>query len=258
MTVEPTQGVRERAPSITGVIIAALLAVAVCGWLGVWQWDRAHTRAIVVLGEAPSPIGAIIAPSSDASAAIGRSVRVTGTWGDDAVLVRGREVDGVSSVLLVRSLIVPADQTGTGAEARIAVLVGHRPSGDVACGDTGADAGPVTVTGYIRGSEPPPLATSAAPNGAACAMRETTALSVAEFAQTWTGPLYSAMLVSEGGAGDWAAMPPRDPGTRLNLQSLLYAAEWWCFGLFAVVLAFRWVRENGRDRAGEFKGATDE
>src|SRR5664279_4561266 len=116
MTGEPREDVRDRAPSIAGVIIAALLAVAVCGWLGVWQWDRAHTRASVVLGEAPSPVSEILAPSSDASAAIGRSVRVTGTWGDDAVLVRDREVGGVASVLLVRSLIVPADQTGTGTE----------------------------------------------------------------------------------------------------------------------------------------------
>jgi hypothetical protein len=179
MTGEPREDVHDRAPSIAGVIIVALLAVATCGWLGVWQWDRAHSRASVVLGEAPSPIGEILAPSSDASAAIDRSVRVTGTWGGDAVFVRGREVDGVSSVLLVRSLIVPADQTGTGTEARIAVLVGHRPSGDVTCVDTGADIGPVTVTGYVRGSEPPPLATSAVPNGGACGTRETTALSVA-------------------------------------------------------------------------------
>jgi hypothetical protein len=69
--------------------------------------------------------------------------------------------------------------------------------------------------------------------------------------------LYSAMLVSDVGTSGWAPMPGRDPVTRLNLQSLLYAAEWWAFGLFAVVLAFRWVRENGRDRIGEFKGAAD-
>lgn len=174
------------------------------------------------------------------------------------MLVGGREVDGMSSVLLVRSLIVPADQTGTGTEARIAVLVGHRPSSDVTCVDTGAGAGPVTVTGYLRGCEPPSLATSAVPNSTACGMRETTALSVAEFAQTWTGPRDSAMLVFDGGVSEWTPMPGRDPVTRLNLQSLLYAAEWWDFGLFAVVLAFRWVRENGRDRAGEFKGAADE
>ncbi len=259
MTSEATEGQRERPPSIAGVIVVALVAVAACGWLGVWQWDRAHSRGSVARDDAPSPIADIVAPSSDASRAIGRSVEVTGVWGDDEALVWDREVDGVPSVLLVRSLIVPADQTGTGAEARIAVLVGHAGAADATCAPPGAGA--VTISGYLRASEPPPVAARDAPVHHLCGARDTTVFSVAEFAQTWPGPLYSAVLVSDGGADGradgWAPMPERDPVTRLNLQSLLYAAEWWTFGAFAVVLAFRWVRENGRDRTGEPRGAHD-
>jgi cytochrome oxidase assembly protein ShyY1 len=244
---------RRDAPHVVAVVVLALAAAAVCGWLGVWQWDRAHTRASTVRDDAPVPIAEALAPSTDAADAIGRSVAVTGRWGDDTALVRGREVDGTPSVLLVRSLIVPADRTGTGAEARIAVLVGHQPDGELVCAD--AVEGTITVSGYLRSSEPPPLETQAAEEPGGCGAPSTSVLSVAELAQTWPGPLYSAVLVADGGAAGWAPMPERDPVTRLNLQSLLYAAEWWAFGLFALVVAFRWVRENGRDRTGEPKGA---
>jgi cytochrome oxidase assembly protein ShyY1 len=248
---------RRSAPPVVAVVVLALAAATVCGWLGVWQWDRAHARASTVRDDEPVPIAETLAPSTDAAEAIGRSVTVTGRWGDDAALVRGREVDGVPSVLLVRSLIVPADQTGTGVEARIAVLVGHQPEGEVVCAD--AVEGTVTASGYLRSSEPPPLADQAAEAEHGCGASYMSVLSVAELAQTWPGPLYSAVLVldggADGGAAEWAPMPERDPVTRLNMQSLLYAAEWWVFGLFALVVAFRWVRENGRDRTGEPEGA---
>jgi cytochrome oxidase assembly protein ShyY1 len=250
------RGARRDAPPVVVVVVLALVAAAVCGWLGVWQWDRAHTRASTVRDDAPVPIAEILAPSTDAADAIGLSVTVTGRWGGDAAIVRGREVDGVPSVLLVRSLIVPADQTGTGAEARIAVLVGSQPEGELVCAD--AVEGTITVSGYLRGSEPPPLAEQASEEPGACGARYTSVLSVAELAQTWPGPLYSAVVVADGGAEGWTSMPERDPVTRLNLQSLLYAAEWWVFGLFALVVAFRWVRENGRHREGEAEGADHE
>ena len=243
---------RRNAPPVVAVVVLALAAATVCGWLGVWQWDRAHARASTVRDDEPAPIAEILTPSTDAAEAIGRSVTVTGRWGDDAALVRGREVDGVPSVLLVRSLIVPADRTGTGVEARIAVLVGHQPDGELICAD--AVEGTITASGYLRSSEPPPLAADAAEVEGGCGAPSTSVLSVAELAQTWPGPLYSAVLVADDGAAGWAPMPERDPVTRLNLQSLLYAAEWWVFGLFALVVAFRWVRENGRDRTGEPEG----
>lgn len=255
MTSEATRQQRERTPSVVGVIVVALMAAATCGWLGGWQWDRAHSRASAARDVPTVPISEIAAPSSDASEAIGASVEVTGRWGDDAALVWGREIEGTPTVLLVRSLIVPPDQTGTGAEARIAVLVGYTAADAVTCALP--DTGLVTISGYLRGSEPPPVAAGGAPAHDLCGARDTTVMSVAELAQTWPGPLYSAVLVSEDGAPGWASMPERDPVTRLNLQSLLYAAEWWTFGAFAVVLAFRWVRENGRDRTGEPRGAHD-
>ncbi len=224
------------------VIAVTVVAAGVCGWLGVWQWDRAHSRATVVREEAPRPIADVLSPSSDATEAVGRSVTVRGTWGDDAAIVWGREVNGTPAAFLVRSLVVPAAETGTGEQATLAVIVGYRPSDDAACPDPG---GSVTVTGYLKASEAPPVGAGRG-EPSVCGTPGTDVVSTAQLARTWTGPMYSAVLVSGDGSASWTPLPPREPITRLNLQSLVYAAEWWAFGVFAVVLAARWVRDNGR------------
>jgi len=254
MTSDASSARARGAGNVAGVIIVAILAASACGWLGLWQWDRAHTRAEVVREQNPQPIADVLAPSSDAADALGRAVTVSGTWGDDAALVWGREVDGVPSVFLVRSLIVSGDMTGTGDRATLAVIVGHRAADDAACPDD--STGVVTVTGYFRSSEAPPTR-PAAVEPAVCALPNTDVVSVAEFARTWEGPLYSAVLVSDDGSASWAPLPERPPITRLNLQSVAYAAEWWAFGVFALVLAARWVRDNGRGRTTGDQGETD-
>ncbi len=193
-----------RASRGVGVMAIALVAAGVCGWLGLWQWDRAHSRAAVVQQEEPRPIADVLAPSSDAAMAVGHSVTVRGEWGDDAALVWGREVDGIPSVFLLRSLRVPADQTGTGTEASLAVLVGYRPSDEPACADP--EQGMVTVTGYFRATESPPtIPVRNEPD--LCGALNTDVASVAELARVWDGPLYSAVLAADDGSASWTPLP---------------------------------------------------
>ena len=40
--------------------------------------------------------------------------------------------------------------------------------------------------------------------------------------------------------------PPTKPGAGLNIQNLAYAAQWWIFGAFAVLLWLRLVRDEAR------------
>ena len=82
----------------------------------------------------------------------------------------------------------------------------------------------------------------------------TTAVSTAELAQRWDPPMYSAVLVAHDGSPQWAPMPPREPESRLNLQSALYAIEWWILGAFALVVSLRWMRDNGRARSEQVEG----
>ena len=228
-----------------GVAAFAVFAVAVCGALGWWQWTRAHSQAVAVAPDPVVPLGDVLAPATQGGAAIGRQVSVTGTWADeDALLVPGRVVDGEAAVLLVRALTVDAEATGTGEPATLAVIVGWRPENS----PMGPDEGPAQaeLTGYLR---PPEEATTASvTDGEAIAgVVWSDTISPSELAQTWTGPLYSAILSSYEGSPAWEPLPPPPVEEHLNIRSLLYALEWWVFGGFAVFVAVRWIRDNGRE-----------
>lgn len=228
-----------------GVGLVTLLAVVVCGALGVWQWNRAQQKAVTVAPEASVPIAEVLKPASQAGTAIGRQVSVSGTWADeDAVLVSGREVEGQEAVLLVRALTVDADATGTGSPATIAVVVGWRPADS----PQGPDDGPahVTLEGYLRAPEEATPASGDEVEAIPGTVWNDT-ISPSELAQTWPAPLYSAVFSSFEGSESWEPLPPPPPEEHLNLRSILYALEWWLFGGFAVFVAVRWLRDNGRE-----------
>jgi len=227
-----------------GVAALGLVVVAICVALGWWQWSRAHSQAVAVAPEPLVPIAEVLAPATQAGKAVGRQVSVEGTWTDDpAVLVPGRSVDGQAAVFLVRALTVDAESTGTGDTATLPVIVGWRPED----APMGPDDGPaqVSLTGYLR---PPEEATTASGgnNQPIPGAIWSDTISPAELAQTWPGPLYSAVLSSYEGSASWQPLPPPPPEEHLNLRSLLYALEWWVFGGFALFVAARWIRDNGR------------
>lgn len=227
-----------------GVAALAVVIVCVCAALGWWQWDRAHSKAVTVAPEPTVPLAEVLAPASSAGEAIGRQVSVTGIWADvPAVLVSGRSVEGEDAVLLVRALVVDADATGTGSPATLPVIVGWRP----AASPIGPDEGPahVALTGYLRPpEEATPTSGGEGPEIPGTVWSDT--ISPSELAQTWPGPLYSAVFSSYDGSPSWEPLPPPPPEQHLNLRSLLYALEWWVFGAFAVFVAARWIRDNGR------------
>lgn len=228
------------------------VALVVCGGLGWWQWQRASEQATTVAPAPPVPIAEVLTPGVSAGPAIGRQVTVTGRWADaDSALVWGREVDGEDAVFLVRSLTIDPDHTGTGQPATIAVLVGWRPASE----PVGVDhtETPVTVTGYLRSGEASG-AGAAVPNLAIDGIFSVPAISTAQFAQVWDGPLYPAVLVSYEGSRSWAVLPPREPETSMDFRSVAYAIEWWIFGAFAVFIAARWIRDNGRTPTVEDAG----
>lgn len=226
------------------LVAATAVVVAVCGALGWWQWTRASEQATTVVPEPSVPLAEVLEPATAAGGAIGRQVSVTGTWADvDAVLVPGREVDGEPAVLLVRALIVDADETGTGEPATLPVLVGWRPAGDPVGPDGGESA--VTIDGYLRAPEEAVL-TGDLPTEEIPGTEWAASISPSVLAQTWPGPLYSAVLASYDGSANWEALPPPPPERHINFRSGAYAFEWWAFGAFAVFIAVRWIRDNGR------------
>jgi cytochrome oxidase assembly protein ShyY1 len=239
----PTRGAI-RWPAVMAALAFMLAAVAVCGALGWWQWQRAQEQASTVDPEPVAPLSELVTPGEPAGASIGRQASVTGQWAaDDAALVRGREVDGTAAVFLVRPLTVDGTQTGTGDPATLAVLVGWRDADD----PTGSDSqeGEVTLTGYLRAGEAsaPGDDSEVTPPGTFA----TSTMAVSEFAQVWDSPLYSAVFVSYEASPSWMVLPPREPESELDFRSVAYAIEWWIFGAFFVFIAGRWIRDNGRE-----------
>ena len=98
------------------------------------------------------------------------------------------------------------------------------------------------MTGYLQASEQA---------GTGVADGQTDAISSAELLNSWGGPIYTGYLVvvvvGPGAVGAVALLdPPTKPGAGLNIQNLAYAAQWWIFGAFAVLLWLRLVRDEAR------------
>lgn len=218
-------------------VLAVLLTV--CGWLGWWQWQRATEHAVVVQPDPPVPLTELLEPAANPNAVLGRQVSVTGMWLDaQPVVVWGREVDGVDAAFLVYPL------RPQGTDATVAVVVGWRPAAELAQAPAPVmDPGVMTVHGYLRGSEAAGSSSAELPWA-----HSTGGMSPAQFAQWWPSPLYSALVVSDTGHEQWQALPPREPDYDVDFRSASYAIQWWVFGLFAAVIALRWLRDNGVHR----------
>ncbi len=241
---------RLRWGALAGAAAIAILSVAIGGFLGTWQWQRAHQQSHAVDPDPRAPLAQVMRPG-EAGRGEGRLIEVDGTWSNaDVGLVTGKELEGVPAVLLVLPFTVPADATGTGAEGTLGVMAGWLPADEVFAASPAAPAigGSAPVKGYVRGGEglaPPP---DDAPVPGAVWLGS---LSSASLAQHWTAPVYSYFVVADSPAPGWRALPAPPEQKTLDLRSLTYSAEWWLFGLFAAVLAVRWMRDNGREQTAE-------
>ena len=216
-----------------GIAALTLAATALCAWLGLWQWDRAHVRAEVASAESAVALEELVAVGQSPNASIGRAAIASGQWREGRVLVPGRDIDGVAATFLVAEFRADGgDEPGT-----LAVVVGWAPSAELPPLPSLTEA---SIEGWLRASEAP------ATVDADAVPAESSSVSSAALAQLWPTPTYSPVLVLTDGAGDWRPLPRPEPQSRLNFQSLTYAAEWWVFGIFALVVGVRWVRDNGR------------
>jgi cytochrome oxidase assembly protein ShyY1 len=222
--------------------LLGVTALGVGGLLGTWQWDRAHQQSSAIEADPPAPLADVMRPGQ-AGSGEGRLVEVQGVWADvNVALVAGKEVDGTDAVLLVMPLEVPASATGTGSAATLPVLMGWLAADDVA--DVPRTGGAGLVAGYVRGGEgsvaPPDLEPITGADWVG-------SMSTAVLAQQWPTPVYSYLVVADTPAEGWNPMPEPPSRSSLDIRSLTYSAEWWLFGLFAAALAFRWIRDNGRE-----------
>ncbi|MFD0483555.1 SURF1 family protein [Kineococcus sp. GCM10028916] len=244
---DPRRGLNGR---LAGLGLVALLVVVVCSGLGVWQWHRGN----VVVTEPPAaqpvvPISTVVDAGASGAAAVlsgdevGRRVEVHGTF-DPALdlLVPGRELGGtVGSWVL--GVVVLADGSG------VPVVRGWVPQGQAA---PPLPSGVVDLTGTLQ----PPESSDLAPSTAVLPEGQTWIVSAADLINRVDYGVANAYVTDAAPAAGLSAVPPADPGQashRLDWRNLAYAAQWWVFGLFAIVIWVRVVRDE-HAAAGEDDG----
>ena len=249
-------------PRLLGILVILLAGAALCIRLGAWQLDRAQERGDqaaaleqVTQAEAdPVPLGDVVAPQTGFTQnMVGTQVAVVGEYVPELqFFVGGREQDGTEGYYLLSALAV-ADADG----ALLPVVRGWVGEPDPAYLEV--PRGEVRVTGFVAGSEAatsgldPDLATGA----------EIGLISPAQLVNVWGGPMYSGQLRLQtqdpaAEAGTLPAIEPVGPpvieDAGLNIRNLAYAAEWWIFGGFALVLWWRVVRDEVRHLRAERSG----
>ena len=244
------------------MLLVILVAAAVCVRLGAWQLDRAVARAeqgraaeLAAREEAPPvPIADIVEPQTHfTQEMVGRRVEASGTYIGPEFFVPGQfQVDPGdpknTDQWTYGYWLLAAKRTDAGAV--LPVVRGWVAEPDPAYLD--AEGKRVEVIGYLDGSQAV---------GDPIEGDRIGAVSSAQLVNAWTTPIYSGFIVladSSPPVADPAGLPapeavpvPTLDGGGLNLQNLAYAAEWFIFGGFAVLIWWRMVRDQAREYAAD-------
>jgi len=237
----------------------ALLLVAAAGWLGLWQYDawQAHRAAEArdLTRSEPVALAEVFGPDDPFPAdRVGQPVILSGTWlPAQTVYVTGRERAGVPGAWVVTPLVV-----GPGDSALL-VVRGWVPATDLppAAGIPDPPRGPAEFVGLLQPGEGTGAVDDDPDDDLLPQVR------IADMLQRLDRDLYGgyAVVAEEVAPGAWphgadalndgtaglaaASVDQLPPVGRFTaLRNLLYAVEWWVFGLFAAFLWWRWTRDE--------------
>jgi surfeit locus 1 family protein len=216
------------------IIALGLLAATVMAWLGIWQLDvyRAQGAAVAAKRAAEPPVA--LASAAPAGATVrdgyGRSVEFDGVYlPEHQLLLPAEDRPNVYRV------VTPLRQ----ADGSVVAVV--RGLGSLEAGDP--PAGQVSQMGVLLPSEQ-------SPGGPAT---ELTAVQVPVLAQRWPGPLVDGYVILSGVDASEQGLEPAEaslPTGRGRLRNGAYALQWWVFAAFAVGMAIRMARDQGRRVGG--------
>ncbi|WP_280695425.1 SURF1 family protein [Kitasatospora sp. GP82] len=242
-----------------GGTVVALVAIAVCLWLGSWQLGRFEDRASThkdggSSAKAPgtaAPLASVLHGGADqvGTDTVGREVIVTGSY-DPAhqLLVPNRTVDGRNGYYVLTPL-----RTADGPAA--AIVRGWVPgSPDASVQLPAAPSGQVTVAGRLQAPESSGSGGAVAgglPSGQLGTISPATLVNVLPYRS------YDGWVAADAAPSGLTAVPTVQPqgGDGLSLrafQNLGYTLEWFVFAGFVVFMWFRLVRREAemlQDRA---------
>jgi surfeit locus 1 family protein len=229
-----------------GIVVLGCLIAGGMAMLGIWQLqvytEQGAEASAARAAQPPVPLASVAPAATRVTEGYGLSVRLTGTY-DPALQV-----------------LVPVDESGRSAAGPLRVVTGLRQSdgstvavvrGVVPAGTHAAPAPPegaVTQVGVLLPSEE--AGDALAPLGGSDG-RDTVLPSVRVplLAQTWPGPLVDGFVVLSVDDARLGGLPPAPlslPEGQGRLRNGAYAAQWWIFGLFAIVMSARIARDLGR------------
>lgn len=231
-------------PRWLGYAALALLGVVVFLALGTWQFDRSRRVTLpveaAVPGAAVHPIAEILTGPAVGGDSAGRLVSVTGAW--DAVH-QATLPDQVVGGRTGREVVTPLRRADGPA---LLVVRGFVPDGGAV---PAPPAGPVTVTGWLAGSQAVPAVP--APTGSG----QVGAVAAALFVNRVGYPLvdgYLGMTRADPGASaaGLSAVPLPGGGVRTvawDWQNLGYAIQWNVFAIGAVAVLVIAARQHARE-----------
>lgn len=231
--------------------VLVVVLVALAGWLGSWQWDaweaRRDAEARDLTRVDPVPLANALGPD-DAFPGdrVGQPVVLEGTWIDAGTVFVRRE----GGYWVVTPLSVGPDG------AALPVVRGVAAS---------SEAPPVSGRAELVGWLQPPEGTGAAdPEPGDDVLPR---VRVADLVQRVDVDLYGgyAVVADEVTPGDWpvgdaavnagtaglgqASLAELPPSSRFTAaRNLFYAVEWWVFGVFAIFVWVRYLRDERDDR----------
>jgi len=221
---------------LSGLLVLLLVAFTL---LGLWQLSVARDEGRkAAVEEAPRrPVAALTS--------------VLTPHGEFPATASGRRVAAVTPLVV----------TDTGA--RLAVLRGFVRTAQAPAPTT---TGEVTVLGSIAPGESPGSSASPLPAG------QLPSVDLGHLVNVWDGSIYNAFLfaiseapdasgagpVGSSATGGIERVPPPSVPSGLTLRNAAYALQWWVFGLFAVWMWWRMVREDHQRDAARRRGPEPE
>ncbi|MGI4896164.1 MAG: SURF1 family protein [Janthinobacterium lividum] len=236
-------------PRSVGITALAFLAVALCVVLGIWQWNRGS----VVISEPPAvqpvvDVTRVVTGAQHAEAAlgvlssdeVGRRVQVRGVFDPSVnLLVPGRAVGGTNGSWVL-GVVQLADGSG------MPFVRGWVARGEPA---PAPPTGEVDLVGVVQ----PPENSDVAPSTAALPPGQVWVVSAADLVNRVAYPVANAYVTDTAPAAGLSAVAAQDSGRadhRLDWRNLAYAAQWWVFAGFALVVWVRVMRDEKRAEGG--------
>lgn len=218
---------------VLGCVIAGAMAV-----LGVWQLRVYETQGAEAsaarAAQPPVDLSKVAPAAARVTEGYGLSVRFSGVY--DPALQVLVPVDGSADQLRVVTGLRQTDGS------TVAVVRGVVPSSTSV--PPIPPTGEVTQVGVLLPSEE--AGDSLPATGSS--VRTLPSVRVPLLAQTWPGPMvdgYVVLSAADAQAGGLTPAPLVLPEGQGRLRNGAYAAQWWLFGMFAIVMSARIARDLG-------------